>query len=468
MRFRPLLCLAVLLPLFLASCGDLPEPFLGNPGATARRLAVPETPLLVVPPPIHALLSGGAGTDYAALLALTLQKEEVPSLVRPAHKGDWLLDVTAERRGDQIIPHYAIGDPNGRQLGTIEGAALPAAAWTAGAPWTLGQAAQDAVPKVLALMMSLRATRDRANPNSLLNRPARLYVPDVVGAPGDGNLALGRLIRARLAEFGPLVQVTPDGADFIVRGQVILTNQLNNQQRVEIVWTVTRPSGVVNGKVSQLNMIPAGALDHYWGDVAGAVTQEASGGINEVVRRFIRGEATPAEAPGGGTPAAPAGGGPLARPPLGVPPSAAAPLGATPSAAAPALGAPVPGVPVRGVPVRGVPVRGAPVPGVPVSGVPVSGTPALGAPVRGAPVPGTPAATVPGAPAAVPRASVRGAPLPAAPVSGALVPGSPAAAHPGASVGGATSGKPPAAARKPTRLKPVVAAQPAPATPAGQ
>ena len=44
--------LALLLPLMflLAACGDLPEPFIGNPGATARRLAQPLTPLLAVPP----------------------------------------------------------------------------------------------------------------------------------------------------------------------------------------------------------------------------------------------------------------------------------------------------------------------------------------------------------------------------------------------------------------------------------
>lgn len=35
----------------------------------------------------------------------------------------------------------------------------------------------------------------------------------------------------------------------------------------------------------QLNVIPAGTLDNYWGDVAMVVAQEASGGVNEVIRR---------------------------------------------------------------------------------------------------------------------------------------------------------------------------------------
>lgn len=297
------------IPIMLTACGDLPEPFLGNPGAAARRLAVPVAPMLAVPTPTHASLTPQAGADFADLLALSLQREEVPTLARQPEKTDWRLGVSAALKGDTVVPHYAILDPSGHEQGAIDGAAVPAAGWTAGAPLVLGQAAQDAVPKVLALMMSIRATRDRANPNSLLNRPAVLYVPEVTGAPGDGDPALTRLMRARLVEFGPLVQITPDGADFTVTGKVVVSPLPKGQQQVEIAWTVTRPSGMVVGKVSQLNSVPAGSLDGVWGDVATVVAQEASGGINEVVQRFVgRDEAKPqvAAAPAAGSAASPA------------------------------------------------------------------------------------------------------------------------------------------------------------------
>jgi len=279
--------LPVALPMVLSACGDLPEPFLGNPGATARRLAVPAVPMLAVPPPSQALLDPRADGDFADLLALSLQHQEVPTLAREPRKGDWKLAVTAERKGDEVVPRYAVLDPNGHEEGAITGSASSASGWTSGSPRTLGQAAEDAVPKIVALMMSIRATRDRADPNSLLHRVAKIYVPEVTGAPGDGNLMLTKQIRARLAEMGPLVQLRPDNADFIVKGTVAITPLPKGQQQVEIAWTVTRPSGVMSGKVSQLNAVPAGSLDQFWGDVAVVAAQEAAGGIDRVVERFI-------------------------------------------------------------------------------------------------------------------------------------------------------------------------------------
>src|SRR5882724_9492773 len=192
MRLLTVMGSTLLLALLLAGCGDLPEPFLGNPGATARRLAVPVTPLLAVPPPSNALLTPESSADFADLLSLSLQKGEVAALARAPRKNDWRLAMTAERKGDEVVPRYAIVDPSGREQGAVDGAAIGAPGWTTGAPWTLGQATQDAVPRILALLTSIRATRDHADPHSLLNRVAKLYVPEVTGAPGDGNQSLTR------------------------------------------------------------------------------------------------------------------------------------------------------------------------------------------------------------------------------------------------------------------------------------
>jgi hypothetical protein len=287
MNLRHLVRLFLLLPLFLAACGDLPEPFKGNPGATARLLAVPVNPMLAIPAPENALLDPGAAHGLADRLATGMQNEEIPALVHPPGKSDWRLIITAGRSGDMVVPRYAVQDSTGKEQGAIDGTPVPAAVWTAGMPAMLDKAADDGIPRVLALMTTIRRARDLADPDSLLNRVAKLYVPPVTGAPGDGNEQLTRLIRLRLADLGSLVQSTPEGADFVVKGTVSMTPVPVAQQRVEIVWSVNRPSGVVSGKVSQLNAIPAGSLDSYWGEVADVVTREASDGINRVVERFI-------------------------------------------------------------------------------------------------------------------------------------------------------------------------------------
>ena len=276
----------IALLLFLAACGDLPAPFMGNPGATAQRLAVPVTSMLAVPAAKDALLADASARDFADLLALSLQKEEVPALARAPRRTDWRLAVTAARRDTRIVPRYVILDPAGREQGAIDGASFPAATWAAATPALLNQATEDAVPKILALLTSIRATRDRADPNSLLNRIPKVYVPEVTGAPGDGNAALTRLFRTELKQFGPLLQFTPEGADFTVRGEVSTGPAQKDQQRIEIVWTVTRPSGGLAGKVSQINSIPAGSLSTAWGDVATVVSQEAAGGVFTVIERF--------------------------------------------------------------------------------------------------------------------------------------------------------------------------------------
>src|ERR1700722_9323380 len=97
-RLTRLLYLAPLLSM-LTACGDLPEPFIGNPGATARRLAQPLTPLLAIPPGTDTLLPDAANQDLAKQIAAALQATEVPAMVRTPEKTDWRVITTAKRDG---------------------------------------------------------------------------------------------------------------------------------------------------------------------------------------------------------------------------------------------------------------------------------------------------------------------------------------------------------------------------------
>jgi len=83
--------------------------------------------------------------------------------------------------------------------------------------------------------------------------------------------------------LGEIVQDNPRGVDFTVSGKVVVAEASASTQRVEIQWTVTDAAGTERGRVVQLNEVPKGTLDHYWGEVAMVVVNEASGGVRDVV-----------------------------------------------------------------------------------------------------------------------------------------------------------------------------------------
>jgi len=280
----PLLAAAPL----LASCGDLPRPFQGAPGATAMRLAQPPPPRLIVPPPGDALLPDAASRELAADIAAGLQEQEVPAIAEPPRKGDWQLLVTARERAGAIVPLYTLQSPKGEAQGKTEGRPVPLAAWAAAAPATLKRAATTAAPDIAALLTRVEAARQEADPNSLINRPARVLVAEVEGAPGDGNAALTKQMREKLAKLGPIVQDTRMGADFSVAGHVRMVPESGGLERVEIQWVLKNAAGDERGRIVQLNEVPAGSLNGYWGDVAVVVAQEAAGGVKDALMTQTR------------------------------------------------------------------------------------------------------------------------------------------------------------------------------------
>jgi hypothetical protein len=282
---RRSLSLLIILALTLPGCGGLPAPFWGNPGATARRLVRPPSPMLAVPAPRDALLPDAASETLAAELAQTLQDAEVPALAREPHTTDWQLVTRAERRTGNVVPVFQVRDPKGDEQGSVEGAPVPLPSWYAAEPRTLRATATEVGPRIVALLSSIRVARDRADPNSLYNRPAKVQVVQVTGAPGDGNLSLTRHMRDLLGRYGVVVQTTASGADFSVHGEVKVVPIANRQERVEIQWYIRDPTGDERGRVVQLNEIPAGTLAGFWGDVAVVVATEAAGGVNDVLIR---------------------------------------------------------------------------------------------------------------------------------------------------------------------------------------
>ena len=276
----PFLALALL----LAGCGDLPQPFLGRPGAAAMRLAQPPPSRLAIPRPSQSLLPDAGAASWAGAVAEALLAEEVPATATTARRRtDWTLALAAEMRGGEVVPTYTVQDPAGVSQGISEGAPVPARDWAGGDPAVLKAAAAQAAPGIASLLSRIEAARRQSDPNSLQNRPARLYFTGVTGAPGDGGRSLPTQMRTRLTNLGLIVQDTPGGADFSLSGEVQTARGRDGTTRIELQWIITDAKGAERGRVVQLNEVPPGTLDRNWGDVAVVVADEAAPGVRDVV-----------------------------------------------------------------------------------------------------------------------------------------------------------------------------------------
>ncbi len=283
-RILPSLVLAVLLA--LPGCGDLPQPFLGRPGALATRLSQPPPSRLSIPTPTESLLPDAGANAWAGAIAEALVSEEIPAAASPnGRRGDWSLTLSAEMRGRDVVPTYTVKNPAGVAQGFSEGAPVPAADWGGGNPAVLKAAAVQAAPGVASLLQKIEAARQLSDPNSLMNRPSRVYFAGVTGAPGDGNTSLATQMQTKLTGLGLVVQDTPHGADFAVRGDVKTAEGTKGALRIELQWVVTNgdETAAERGRVVQLNEVPSGSLDSYWGDVAVVVATEAASGVRDVI-----------------------------------------------------------------------------------------------------------------------------------------------------------------------------------------
>lgn len=326
---RFLLLAALLLP---AACGDLPQPYRGRPGGQAGSLSQPPTVRVAVPRPgADALLDSRGGERMAEALANALQQNEVPATAGTAFPLDWPVTVDASQDGRSVTPRYRLRNAEGEDLGTVTGRAVPVRAWSDASDATIADATRYAAPRIAELLLRAEAQRRGTSAESLLGSAPRIYIAAVRGATGDGNSALSSHVRGALQRRGMVPQDNTIGAGYALTAQVDLANtDMAGEQRVEIVWTISRRDGHDLGRVVQINNVPAHSLDRAWGEVAVSAANEAAGGIRDVIRNA---GGFPAQDPNAGR----EGGLTVPANPQLVPPQApgAAPGQGQPTAAAP-------------------------------------------------------------------------------------------------------------------------------------
>jgi hypothetical protein len=267
----------------LAACGDLPQPFRGQPGEVAARLARPPAYRIAIPPPAGALQTRAQAEAYAEALAEQLMAQDVPAVAGPPWPLDWVVEVSATRQPAGVLPHYRLRDGDGTLLGEASGRMVSTRDWLAGDDAALRRAAADGAQSLATLVARADALRRTGDDRTAGAGPLVVRLLPVRGAPGDGNRSLTARMSEQLAALGFRVQDQSDGAQFAVQGVVEMASGTRGQQRIEIVWTVQRRDGFDLGRVLQLNEVPAGSLNGLWGDVAFVVANEAAGGIRDVI-----------------------------------------------------------------------------------------------------------------------------------------------------------------------------------------
>jgi hypothetical protein len=165
---------------------------------------------------------------------------------------------------------------------------VPVAQWASGSPQVLKAAAAQAAPGIAGLLGQIEAARRQSDPNSLLNRPTRIYLAGVTGAPGDGNRSLPRQMRIKLENNGFVVQDTAKNADFEVKGEVQTGQGIKGTTRIEMQWIVS-DSRSERGRILQINEVDPRMINPYWGDTAVAAAAEAANGVKNVIDNATNG-----------------------------------------------------------------------------------------------------------------------------------------------------------------------------------
>ncbi|MBO1074051.1 hypothetical protein [Roseomonas marmotae] len=279
--------LSLALLLVAAACGDLPQPYRGNPGGDAARLALPPAYRIAVPPPTEVMLPDEATKDLAEAMAMALREAEVPASVTTPQPLDLKLSIVVQRADNNrnaVVPRYTLYNADGESLASNTGAPVPLRAWSTAAPAVFKQLGERDAPGIASLLAGIEAARKETHSEALAGKGVpRLRLVPVTGAPGDGNTALTARMQEFLAKRGLVSQNNADGADFAVEGHVNMVDVPGNLQRVEVLWTVTRRDGYELGRVLQMNEVPKGSLNRFWADVAYVVAEEASAGIRDVL-----------------------------------------------------------------------------------------------------------------------------------------------------------------------------------------
>lgn len=297
--------------------------------SSAKPVAAPSAPVaqskVALAPVVGA--PEAVGKQLATQLGSTLERQRV-AVAKAGERADYTLRgyvvAAKEKAGVKVSYIWDLTDPNGKRVNRIQGeeiaqggdgkdpwsAVTPAVSQTiadktgaslstalssltpavnnASAPVGVGAPTSATPPTETASLQTPVSTATTASidTGNAASRTTATIVPEVTGAPGDGNGALSVAMRQELQQAG-LAGAQPGQRGYTVAGKVTMSPVKDGKQSIKIDWRVADPAGATLATVTQNNEIAAGALDGTWGTIAQEAAQGAAVKIKTLIEENV-------------------------------------------------------------------------------------------------------------------------------------------------------------------------------------
>jgi hypothetical protein len=293
---RRRLPLFVLIVLGVAGCAGLTEPFgVEDPFAIPKPFQgvernddmlkqATEVPAVVVEAPMG--LDEIVATALRDRVVVAAQARDVPALAAPTVRA-WVLSaqvariVPSERPVvEQGVISWQLFDDQG-----TERARFPVTFVGNETRLTDVELGVLAEQTATQLDTALMRPGTQVAQNSATPERAIVWIGAIRGAPGDGNLALARVLAAVLPLKGVRVEAAKAKAQWRIEGQVKIANTSATQDVVTLTWRVFDAKGIEAGKIQQENAVPRGRLNKSWAEIAGFAAEAAAEGIAQLIQQ---------------------------------------------------------------------------------------------------------------------------------------------------------------------------------------
>jgi hypothetical protein len=281
MRLRA--ALALLAPIALTACGELPHPFEDTKLAPHAPMLAMADAFGVVVEPVHGA-PDAADKVLADTMALALQGAEIPASTSAGNARSYHLVGTVTPAPGAVTDwdiRWSMRDAAGTEIGAdVQRVSLPPGIEPD--PAVLAGPMRAEAPKLAALI------QDQAPVEHAGTR--HLQIRSIDGAPGDGATSLKRALTFLLKRNG--AALTEDGKtpDTVAITCTVETKRAaNDQDHIKILWHVLKPDGSEVGVVTQENDVPRAVIEGHWGDIAMAVADAAAPDILRVASTVPQG-----------------------------------------------------------------------------------------------------------------------------------------------------------------------------------